>query len=38
MSNLDKITLAQIEKEMAKGLPQKDAINNLAMKETKKDK
>ncbi len=39
MSNIDKITLAQIEKEMAKGLSQKQAIARIAMKtEEKKGK
>lgn len=30
MANVDKITLAQLEKEMAKGYPQKQALANLA--------
>lgn len=32
MSSTDKITLEQIEKEMAKGYSQKQAIARLAMK------
>lgn len=38
MSNIDKITLAQIEKEMAKGYSQKQAIARIAMQTEEKNR
>ncbi len=37
-TKVDKISLKQLEAEMAKGIPQKQAISNLAMKNNKKEK